>query len=87
MADRKVLMVKFARGGDPAEQRERIRKLVGESSVEDASQVFPDDSDEELATLFEVVLSERASVEEAKASLDGDQEIEYTHEPAEKKGL
>ncbi len=87
MRDRKVLMVKFVHGGNPAQQRARIRQLVGEDSLEDASQVFPNDPDEELATLFEVVLNESTSVEEAKASLDQDEEIEYTHEPAVKRGL
>ncbi len=86
VTDPKILMVKFARSGDPAKQQEKIRRLVGENSVRNADQLFPDDSDDELATLFEVVLSEGASLDQAKASLDGDDDVEYAHEPVERSG-
>ncbi len=82
MAAPKVLMVKFRAPEDPDVRGEKVRELVGEDTVEEIHQLFPEEPEDDLASVFEVVLGAATSVDEAKASLDLDEEVEYTHEPA-----
>lgn len=81
MEESKTVIVKFRASGDPSAQSRKIRELVGKNVVT-ALQLFPGESEEELASLFEVVLEKSASVDKAVSSLQEDPQIEYAHPPA-----
>jgi len=81
-----VVIVKFHKMRNPAEQRSSIHKLVGG----DCSQVdalFPDSDEPQLATMFELRLKDDASVKQVLDKLSRDDEIEYAHEPEERRPL
>ena len=78
----KTLMVKFANGADPAIHTNRLTELIGPKHLKQAEQLFPGDLDEQLASIYQVTLSSRASLVETVAVLQEQDEIEYAHEPA-----
>ena len=79
----KTLIVKFRSRNDPTVQSARIRRLVGADVIE-ASQLFPGESEDELASLFEVVLKSGSAVVRALSSLSEEEQFEYAHPPAER---
>lgn len=81
-----MIIVKFFTVGDPSKQVKKIGELLGDDFVT-ARQLFPDDSEEELATLFEVELRASSSVEQAVTSLEKDPDIEYSHKPSPRNAI
>ncbi|UCG58621.1 MAG: hypothetical protein JSU70_03735 [Phycisphaerales bacterium] len=86
MTQPRVVMVKFARASSCPEQRSRISTLVGDDLLT-AEQLFPGETDPQLATLWEVQLKGDASIQQVMENLHGDKDIEYAHEPEERRGL
>lgn len=84
MADSPVVMVKFRRADDPARQQAVLREHLGRRLVR-VRQLFPGDAEEALATIFEVVVRDGGSLGPLLASLQGDERVEYAHEPAERR--
>lgn len=81
MSRGKTIIVKFRSAGDPRAQLDKIRLLIG-SVLERVGPLFPEDKSDELATLYEVVLTAEASVKNAISTLAQDPQIEYAHEPS-----
>jgi hypothetical protein len=79
-----VVIVKLRNKGDRGTQKRLIEKLVG-AALAAAEPLFPDDDEPDLCTLYEVRLRENASTERALETLAGNPEVEYAHEPAERK--
>ena len=50
----------------------------------EARPLFPDEQEEDLASLYELILKNSASVEDALASLNGSSDVEYGHTPEER---
>ena len=80
MADSPVVMVKFRRAEDPTVQEAFLRKQLGKRLIH-ARQVFPGDAEEDLATLFEVVVRDGRQLAQLIARLESDEKVEYAHEP------
>ena len=83
----KCLIVKFVNRDDPAAQSARIRSIVGPNVISKARQLFPDDTEAELASLYEVTLHESASVARVVESLARDARVEYVHEPEKREPM
>jgi hypothetical protein len=86
MARPKTLIVKFRARTARARRAETVRALVGDD-LEAVRPLFPDDPEEELASLFEVVLKDSASLDRVQGALAGAEQIEYAHSPAERRPL
>jgi hypothetical protein len=86
MAKSKTIIVKLRRQPrDVAARMNRIFRLVGPDSVSEARPLFPDEKEEDLASLYEVTLNRSASVDEALASLKQAADVEYAHTPKERR--
>ncbi len=91
MAAGRKVMVKLKRGragkGAQRELQRHIEEVLRAASPQglEIAPLFPEDEDTELAALFEVSLPDPESVERAIACLETDEEVEYAHEPAERK--
>lgn len=78
---RHKLIVKFRSAGSPVQAKAaRIESLLGGRPCR-ARQLFPGESEEELATLYEVELDATGPVSELLESLSLADDIEYAHEP------
>jgi len=86
MAKLKTVIVKFSALVGTASQSEKIRKLVGNNVIK-VQQLFPGEKEEDLASLFEVVLDEKSSVESVLSTLCNDESIEYAHTPEERQPI
>ena len=80
-----IIIVKFITVGEPAAQFARICELVGRHRVRKAHRLFPGEAEPDLATMFEVELESDASVDVAVDSLSRDAQVQYAHEPQERK--
>jgi hypothetical protein len=69
---------------DVGSRAKRIMRLVGPGLVVDARPLFPEEKEDDLASLYEVVLDNSASVEDALASLNKSSAVEYAHTPQER---
>lgn len=87
MSASNTVIVKFLAAGDPAALSAKICELVGNHRVKQAHQLFPGESDEELASMFEVALEDTVSVAEAVGALRRDDQIEYAHTPQSRRPL
>ena len=85
MAQAHTIIVKLRDGKNAADQSPKIRNLLGSNLVRVVRPLFP--GEEELASVFEVILKEHASVERALASLNDAQDVEYAHAPQERRPL
>jgi hypothetical protein len=84
MADHPTIMVKFnAAASNSARQRE-IQSWVGDDLVV-AKPLFPDADDEDLSTLFQVDVKENCQAQRVVEMLLKQKEVEYAHQPAERK--
>jgi hypothetical protein len=81
MTTSNVVIVKFVHSGEPSIQSERICKLVGRDQVKDARQLFPGDAEEDLASLYEIILDDTVPLNQALTSLNSDEQVEYAHVP------
>ena len=79
---RHTLIVKFRTNDRPDSLTKRIREIVGQDSIKDAGQLFPGDGEAEFASMYQVELSDDASMTEAIESLKKDSTVEYAHEPS-----
>lgn len=61
-----------------------IRSILDSATVDTIQPLFPGDPEAELATLFEVTLRPRASVDGAIAALKKHPRIQYAHSPQER---
>lgn len=69
---------------DVGSRAKRIMRLVGPGLVVHARPLFPEEKEDSLASLYEVVLNNAASVEDALASLNKSSAIEYAHTPQQR---
>ena len=79
--ERPVVIVKFRH---MAEQKKRCTQLcewVGPEFA-GAEPLFPDETEPELGSLFQVTLSSAAKVPVILESLSVEKDVEYAHEPA-----
>ena len=68
------------------EQHRRLTALVGEALLK-VEPLFPDDDEPDLATLYQVDLCDDADVDEIAGRLCHEDDVEYAHEPAERKPI
>jgi hypothetical protein len=69
---------------DVGSRAKRIVHLVGPGLVVDARPLFPEEKEDSLASLYEVVLINSASVEDALANLNKSSAVEYAHTPQQR---
>ncbi len=80
-----TLIVKFHSFSDISCQTGHLRKLLGNHGIVDADQLFPDETEGDLACLYTVNLAREAKIEAAINSLMTDKKIEYAHVPQERR--
>jgi len=74
-------IVKFRSASSPVQAKTaRIESLLG-GVFRRAAQLFPGETEEELATVYEVELDVTGPVSEVLDSLSAADDIEYAHEP------
>lgn len=84
-AKAQTIIVKFRRQpGNAAACLKRIYSLVGPDIVSGAKRLFPEDDEEDLASLYEVTLNRSVSIGAALRSLRRFKEVEYAHLPQER---
>ncbi len=84
MADKPAIIVKFKTQANQLASIKRLNELVGQA-VDKVEPIFPGDESEDLACLFEVQLHEDAGAKELLSELEDLDEIEYAHEPSERR--
>ena len=75
------LIVKLSAAGNPHKQIEHLQSLLDQYEVDHVEQLFPDEVEEELSTLYTINLAKEGQVEKAKDTLMQDQDVEYAHVP------
>ncbi len=83
MAELPVVVVKFRRKAAQGKRCQELKGLLG-SDLKAAEPLFPGDSEPELASLFQVTLRPSAQVRKVVGRLQGDERVEYAHQPAER---
>ena len=86
MAKSKTIILKLRRPPrDVAARMRQIVRLVGPDTVSEARPLFPDEKEEDLASIYELTLNGSASIDEALASLNHAPDVEYAHTPQERR--
>ena len=84
MSDGPLIIVKFRNMAPQSERCEKLLTLVG-NDLEVAEPLFPGEEEPELGSLFQVKLRDRSNVPDVLGQLSVEQDVEYAHEPAERR--
>lgn len=84
MGQTRKVMVKFRDASRAVQAAKRLVLQVGRDAVKRARPLFPDETEAELASLYELDLSPQASLTKVLKDLRGDEDVEYAHVPEER---
>jgi hypothetical protein len=83
----RTVIVKLKNLIPPERGLAQMRTLVGKENLATAQQLFPGDSEPETASILELTLRDSAEVGKVLTKIRKAAEVEYAHEPSDRKPL